>query len=198
MSRNELEFSQVTFEIANDLCRLDIRENNKTHSIKFGYEQWVYQQQELFSKKRAGHTQPVAASYTWKSENAVLLTLCFMESAFTLQLGCTFESDGVTIEINPNLKVDRIGLWLKVPNEGIILAGDQIQGTGAVTKEFKIKAPASKVSINRTIRIDEDLFQKINEISELTGLSFNRVVSQCLEFSLDNLDEKTIRNINNQ
>ena len=44
-------------------------------------------------------------------------------------------------------------------------------------------------SINRTIRIKPDCFDKIMEISSKTGVSFNKVVNQCLEYALDNLEE---------
>jgi len=46
-----------------------------------------------------------------------------------------------------------------------------------------------KPSINRTIRITPIVFDKIVDISEKTGVSFNKIVCQCLEFSLNNLEE---------
>ena len=39
-------------------------------------------------------------------------------------------------------------------------------------------------SINRTLRIHPDHYEKVIEISEATGVSFNKVVTQCLEYAL--------------
>ena len=53
-----------------------------------------------------------------------------------------------------------------------------------------IKKETEKIaSINRTIRIKPKYFDKLMEISERTGVSFNKVVNQCLEYALENLEE---------
>ena len=53
-----------------------------------------------------------------------------------------------------------------------------------------IKNEIEKISsINRTIRIKPDCFEKLMELSEKHGISFNKVVNQCLEYALDNLEE---------
>ena len=53
-----------------------------------------------------------------------------------------------------------------------------------------IKTENEKISsINRTIRIKPDCFEKLMELSEKYGISFNKVVNQCLEYALDNLEE---------
>ena len=58
-------------------------------------------------------------------------------------------------------------------------------------KKLVIKSNEDKISsINRTIRIKPECFDKIMEISEKTGVSFNKVVNQCLEYALENLDDK--------
>lgn len=44
-------------------------------------------------------------------------------------------------------------------------------------------------SINRTIRFKAKHFDKIVDISEKTGVSFNKIVNQCLEYALKNLEE---------
>jgi len=51
------------------------------------------------------------------------------------------------------------------------------------TKEHKISA------INRTIRLKADTFDKINELSEKTGVSFNKIVNQCIEYALDSMEK---------
>ena len=44
-------------------------------------------------------------------------------------------------------------------------------------------------SINRTIRIKPEVFDKLMDIGEKTGVSFNKVVTQCLDYALKNLEE---------
>ena len=57
-------------------------------------------------------------------------------------------------------------------------------------KKLIIKTESEKIkSINRTIRIKPECFDKIMEISENTGISFNKVVNQCLDYALENLEE---------
>lgn len=57
-------------------------------------------------------------------------------------------------------------------------------------EKLKIKKETQKISsINCTIRIKPECFDKLMELSEKNGISFNKVVNQCLEYALDNLDE---------
>lgn len=44
-------------------------------------------------------------------------------------------------------------------------------------------------TITRTIRISGDIFDKITEIAEKNGLSFNSVVNQIIEYGLANIQE---------
>ena len=52
------------------------------------------------------------------------------------------------------------------------------------TKERKMS------SISRTIRMKEETFDRINEITRRTGVSFNRIVNQCIEYALAHYDEQ--------
>ena len=53
-----------------------------------------------------------------------------------------------------------------------------------------IKNDTEKISsINRTIRIKPDCFERLMELSEKHGISFNKVVNQCLEYALENLED---------
>ena len=45
------------------------------------------------------------------------------------------------------------------------------------------------MSITRTIRISGDTFDKITELAEKNGLSFNSVVNQIIEYGLENIQE---------
>ena len=54
--------------------------------------------------------------------------------------------------------------------------------------DFIIKKSGEKISsINRTIRFKPELFERISLESERTGVSFNRIVNQCIEYALSNL-----------
>jgi predicted HicB family RNase H-like nuclease len=44
-------------------------------------------------------------------------------------------------------------------------------------------------SINRTIRMKPDLFERIMELSEATGVSFNKIVNQCIAYALEHYRE---------
>lgn len=46
------------------------------------------------------------------------------------------------------------------------------------------------VSINRTIRLKPDYFNSLMTISKLNGISFNKLVNQCIEYALDNYEAK--------
>lgn len=57
--------------------------------------------------------------------------------------------------------------------------------------KFVIKQDAEKISsINRTIRLRPECFDKLMELSEKHHISFNRVVNQCIEYALENLSEE--------
>lgn len=44
-------------------------------------------------------------------------------------------------------------------------------------------------SVNRTIRIKPECFDKLMELAEKHNISFNKVVTQCLDYALANLEE---------
>lgn len=57
-------------------------------------------------------------------------------------------------------------------------------------KKFKVNADIDKIqSINRTIRIKPEIFEKLTLLSEKTGVSFNKIINQCIEYALQNMDD---------
>lgn len=57
--------------------------------------------------------------------------------------------------------------------------------------KFEIKIDNNKTSsINRTIRISSEMFDKINKLSEKSGVSFNKIILQCISFALDHMEEE--------
>ena len=57
-------------------------------------------------------------------------------------------------------------------------------------EKFVIDTTDRKMSsISRTIRMKEETFDRINEINRQTGVSFNKIVNQCIEYALAHYDE---------
>ncbi len=52
--------------------------------------------------------------------------------------------------------------------------------------EFIIKKTTSS---NRTVRMPDDLIEKISILASEKGISFNQLVIQCCEFALEHLTE---------
>lgn len=56
-------------------------------------------------------------------------------------------------------------------------------------EKFIIKKETEKISsINRTIRMKPELFEKLTELSEASGVSFNKLINQCMEYAIRNLE----------
>ena len=56
---------------------------------------------------------------------------------------------------------------------------------------FKVKLPTSKAepSLNKTLRLKESMINKIQDLANKKNISFNALVSQMLQYCLDNLEE---------
>ena len=55
---------------------------------------------------------------------------------------------------------------------------------------FKIQSETERISsINRTIRMKPDTFDRLLALSEETGVSFNKIVNQCIEYALSHYEE---------
>jgi len=55
--------------------------------------------------------------------------------------------------------------------------------------KFVITKDENKISsINRTIRFKPEHFEKLSELSDQTGVTFNKIVTQCIEFALSRLE----------
>lgn len=53
----------------------------------------------------------------------------------------------------------------------------------------KLKIPENHSGVSKTLRLPENIVDDIQNLANLKNLSFNKVVTSLLEFSLDNLDE---------
>ena len=55
---------------------------------------------------------------------------------------------------------------------------------------FKLNAnPKISGAINRTLRLDADLYERIEELAQKYNLSFNKVANNSIRYALDNLVE---------
>lgn len=54
--------------------------------------------------------------------------------------------------------------------------------------KFKInKDKLNSKSINRSIRLKPEVFSKLVELSEENGVSFNKVVNECIEYAISHM-----------
>lgn len=61
----------------------------------------------------------------------------------------------------------------------------------------KIKIPENHSGVSKTLRLPENIVDDIQNLANLKNLSFNKVVTSLLEFSLDNLDEDDKKELEN-
>ena len=54
----------------------------------------------------------------------------------------------------------------------------------------KLKRPQNHSGISKTLRLPENLVNDIQILADIKNISFNKAVSELLEFSLKNLDEE--------
>ena len=60
-------------------------------------------------------------------------------------------------------------------------------------KPFKINTQDEKLSsVSRTIRMKAEVFDRIDALNLQTGVSFNKIVNQCIEYALANMAEETM------
>lgn len=61
----------------------------------------------------------------------------------------------------------------------------------------KLKIPENHSGISKTLRLPEDIVEKVQILANLKNLSFNRTIISLLEFSLENLDDTDKNILNN-
>ena len=55
--------------------------------------------------------------------------------------------------------------------------------------KFKIDSEKiNRKSVNRSVRFSPEVYDKLVELAGNHGISFNKMVSLCIEYSMDNLD----------
>lgn len=61
----------------------------------------------------------------------------------------------------------------------------------------KLKIPEKHSGISKTLRLPENIVEKVQTLANLKNLSFNRTIISLLEFSLENLDDTDKEILNN-
>lgn len=54
---------------------------------------------------------------------------------------------------------------------------------------LKIEREEKRIFHNKTVRLPEDVLEKLNKIAFEKNLTFNKVVLQLIEYSLNNIEE---------
>ena len=60
-------------------------------------------------------------------------------------------------------------------------------------KEFKLPNLNNDKSVLKTIRLKYKTLQKIEELSKQTNISVNRLINECIEFAINNLNTNDIK-----
>lgn len=61
-------------------------------------------------------------------------------------------------------------------------------------KDFKLPSVENEKTVLKTIRIKLSTLKKIDELSKKSNLSVNRIMNECIEFALENLNEEDLKN----
>ncbi len=59
-------------------------------------------------------------------------------------------------------------------------------------KEFKLPKIEDEQSVLKTIRIKYSVLKRIEELSKVSNIFVNKIINECIDFALENLDESSI------
>ena len=60
----------------------------------------------------------------------------------------------------------------------------------------KLKIPENHSGVSKTLRLPENIVEKVQTLANLKNLSFNKTIISLLEFSLENLDDTDKASLN--
>lgn len=60
-------------------------------------------------------------------------------------------------------------------------------------KKFKLPNVENEQTVLKTIRIKLCTLHKIDDLSKNTNISINRLINECIEFALENLNEDDLK-----
>jgi len=61
-------------------------------------------------------------------------------------------------------------------------------------EKFKLPNIEDEITTLKSIRIKVSTLKKVEHISDLSGISVNRILTESIEFALNNLNEKDLKN----
>ena len=61
----------------------------------------------------------------------------------------------------------------------------------------RLKIPENHSGISKTLRLPENIVEKVQTLANLKNLSFNKTIISLLQFSLENLDDTDKAILNN-
>lgn len=59
-------------------------------------------------------------------------------------------------------------------------------------KDFKLPKVEDEQSVLKTIRIKYSVLKRIEELSKVSNISVNKIINECIDFALVNLDESSV------
>lgn len=60
-----------------------------------------------------------------------------------------------------------------------------------MNKAFKLKKDYSEYEY-KSLRLPQDLIQEVQDLANANNMSFNKVVIQCIEYALQNMDSEDV------
>ncbi|WP_068787322.1 serine hydrolase domain-containing protein [Paenibacillus phocaensis] len=104
LEANKLELESTRITIHGDTAVLDIKDKRGDHRVELGRQAWRLGRTTLFEEER------IAASFTWKSPDTLLLSIQRMETPFRVSFEIMLQEDGIEIRIAQNVSFGEPGL----------------------------------------------------------------------------------------
>ena len=61
----------------------------------------------------------------------------------------------------------------------------------------KLKIPENSSGVSKTLRLPENLVNRVQSLADIKNLSFNKTIISLVEFGIENLDEEDKKKLNN-
>ncbi|MNO22976.1 6-aminohexanoate-dimer hydrolase [compost metagenome] len=95
---NALDLQSTRIEIHGDTAVLDIQDKRGEHRVELGRQSWRLGRTTLFEEE-----EQIAASFTWKSSDTLLLSIQRIETPFRLSIEIEFLEEGIEIRSQFNV-----------------------------------------------------------------------------------------------
>ncbi|MEC0242325.1 serine hydrolase [Paenibacillus dokdonensis] len=100
LEENELKIENLSIEFEKDAAVLTLQGFDGEHKLKLGRHHWMIGQSQLFNRQDGYF----AGSFTWKTTEALLLTIRGIETPFCLSLEAQYQDED-TLEIQQGINV---------------------------------------------------------------------------------------------